>query len=216
MAGVIDICNLALAHLGDEAEVIEIDPPDGTEQAAQCGRFYPLCRDQLLEMHPWTFAMSRKTLALIAAPAPSEWRYAYALPALCLKPRAILAPTATDDSVSDDYIVEADPDTGLSVVYTNTEDAVLRFTRLVEDTTRFTPGFVAALARLMASDLAGPIIKGTTGIQISQAQLKWFAIELANAKIQDSNTGHRSIYRDRVPDMIKARGGPRLGFRDRY
>lgn len=205
MPGIIDICNLALAHLGDEAEVIEINPPDGTSQAAQCGRFYPLCRDQLLEMHPWTFASVRISLALVAAGAPSEWLYAYALPAKCLKPRAIYRPEATEDERGEDFIVESDAD-GNAVLYTNVEEAVLRYTRLVEDPTRFTPGFAAALARLMASDLAGPIIKGTTGMQVAQAQLKWFAIELASAKALDANTGQRSAYRNRVPDAIKARG----------
>lgn len=205
MSSVVDICNLALAHLGDEAEVIEISPPDGTIQAAQCGRFYPLCRNQLLEMHPWTFASVRVSLAAVVAGAPSEWLYAYALPAACLKPRAVYQPAAIEDDRGEDYIVESDA-SGNSVLYTNVEDAVLRYTRLVEDTTKFTPGFVAALARLMASDLAGPIIKGATGIQVSQAQLKWFAIEFGSARAMDSNTGQRSDYRNRVPDGVRARG----------
>lgn len=210
MASVVDICNAALSHLGDEAEVISIVPPDGTAQASHCGRFYPIARDQLLEMHPWTFATVRVSLALVEAGAPSEWAYAYALPTKCLKPHAVYRPDALEDSRGEDYIVESDAD-GNGIVYTNVADAVLRFTRLVEDTTKFTPGFSMALSRLLASLLAGPIIKGTTGIQVAQSHMKFFAVELASAKTQDSSTGQRSDYRNRLSTTEQARGGPYCG-----
>lgn len=205
MSGIVDIVNIALSHLGDEAEVISISPPDATIQATQAGRFFPIARDRLLEAHPWTFAIARQALALVVAPAPSEWLYAYALPNQCLKPRAVYNATALDDSASDDFIVESDADGNL-VLYTNTVNAVLRYTRVVEDTTKFTPGATAALSRLLAHYLAGPIIKGATGEQIATAQLKLYAIELADAKTLDSNTDKRSNYRTRQPDAVLARG----------
>ena len=34
MASVVDLCNLSLARLGDEANVVSIEPPDGSAQAA--------------------------------------------------------------------------------------------------------------------------------------------------------------------------------------
>lgn len=215
----VDICNLALANLGDKAQVTDINPPDGSIQAAQCGRFYPIARNALLEMHPWTFATRRVTLALQVTTPPSEWLYAYQLPADCLKPRAVYTPDDLQDGRGWDYIVESDGD-GNRVLYTNVEDAILRYTRLVQDPTQYTPGFVSALARLLASYLAGPIIKGTAGIQVSQAQLKWFQIEFGNARAADANSTQRSEYRDRIPDMVKARGippysgyGPYYGWR---
>lgn len=212
MSSVVDLCNLALSHLGEDAEVIAIDPPDGSIQAAQCGRFYPMARDALLEMHPWTFASVRASLALTVAAAPSEWLFAYSLPALCIKPHAIYAPDALEDGRGADYIVESDPD-GNGVIYTNVEEAVIRYTRLIEDTTKFTPGFAMALSRLLASYLAGPIIKSTTGIQVSQAQLKLFMIELGTARAEDANRGQRSTYSDRISDIQRARGGPRADWR---
>lgn len=208
MSSDVDICNLALSHVGDEAEVISIVPPDGTTQASHCGRFYPMARDQLLEMHTWTFATVRKTLALVEAGAPSEWLYAYALPAKYLKALAVLPVGSADDARGEDFIVEADAD-GVGVLYTNVESATLRYIRVVDDTTRFTPGFVTALSRLLASFLAGPIVKGTAGMQVSQNQLKIFMVELANARTQDSNTGQRSAYANRVSDIQRSRGGPR-------
>jgi len=207
MAGDVDICNLALSHLGEEAEVVAIAPPDGTSQAAQCGRFYPIARNALLEMHPWTFATTRVALAVVDGAELTEWAFAYAVPVKCVKVLQVLRPDALEDSRGEDYIIESAED-GTKIIFTNVESATLRYVRLVEDTTKFTPGFTNALGRLLASYLAGPIIKGTTGVQVAQAQLKVFAIELANAKVQDSNAEQRSNYRDRRSSTEIARGGP--------
>ena len=59
MSSEIDICNLALARLGDDATVASIDPPEGSAQAEQCARFYSIARDTMLEMHDWRFATKR-------------------------------------------------------------------------------------------------------------------------------------------------------------
>ncbi len=50
MPSVVDLCNLALAYLGDDATVASIDPPEGSAQAEHCQRFYPIARDTLLQM----------------------------------------------------------------------------------------------------------------------------------------------------------------------
>ena len=63
MASVVDICNLALAHLGDDATISSIDPPEGSAQAEHCKRFYTSARDTLLQLHPWNFASKRIALA---------------------------------------------------------------------------------------------------------------------------------------------------------
>ena len=206
MASEVDIVNTALSHLGDEAEVISINPPDDTVQAKQAGRFYPIARDQLLDLHPWTFAASRAVLALKAGSAPADWGYAYALPALCVKPRGIYRAGSSDHTGSEDFEIEEDGSGG-RVLYTDVPDAVLRFTRQVRDTTKFTPGFTAALARLLASLLAGPIVKGATGMQVAQAHYKIFMVELGSAKALDANTGEGARYDRRVPDAIAARRG---------
>ena len=79
MASEVEICNLALAHLGDEATVASIDPPEGSAQAEHCARFYPIARDGLLQMHPWNFASRRVSLASVTMPY-TMWKYAYACP----------------------------------------------------------------------------------------------------------------------------------------
>lgn len=174
MASETDICNLALAHLGDSATVASIDPPEGSAQAEHCQRFYPLARDSLLEMHPWGFATRRKSLAQMASTA-SAWSYCYALPADMLGALAVLSPAALDDDVMDGvqagqpFIIESNSD-GADLLYTNQPQAVLRYVARVTDTTRFPPLFVKCLARSLAAMLAGPVIKGNEGISAAATQ----------------------------------------------
>lgn len=213
MSSDVDICNLALSHLGDEAEVAAIDPPDGSAQAVHCARFYPMARDALIEAHPWTFATKRVAVAEVTNELSDDWAYAYALPSTCLRPLAALYPGApaqlfgqdTDDG-SHPYIVEASQDGGL-VLYTNLQTPMLRYIDRIEDTGRFTPGFVISLSRLLASYLAGPVLKGKEGRAEAQNQLKLFDFEYRKAAAVNANTGKRSNYQTRLPGFIAARGG---------
>ena len=63
MASDVDICNLALSFLGDDANVSSISPPEGSQQSEHCARFYPIARDGLLQMHNWNWASRRVALS---------------------------------------------------------------------------------------------------------------------------------------------------------
>ena len=96
MASEVDICNLALARLGDNATVASIDPPEGSAQAEHCARFYAIARDSLLEMHAWKFATRRVQLAKLTVPS-WDWSFAYAEPTGALKLLGVLSATASND-----------------------------------------------------------------------------------------------------------------------
>lgn len=205
MASEVDLCNMALGHLGDEAQVTAIKPPDGSVQSKHCGRFYPIARDQLLEAHPWSFATKR--VALVAnVDTIDGWTYAYAVPSKCLRPVAVLLPDALDDSDGEAFLLESAAD-GAKVLYTNVEQATLRYIEQVDDTTKFTPAFCAALGRLLASYLSGPILKGATGTKVGEEQMKLYLLAEARAKALDSNAAKSNNYRDFTPAAVAARGG---------
>lgn len=209
MASVVDICNQALSHLGDSATVASISPPEGSAQAEHCARFYPAALAALLEMHPWAFATRRTALAQVANPS-STWAYAYAQPSGVVNLLAVLAPDAVDDYSSSmqssaqaydnnyarntvggaytpqDFSPEID-DQGNDIILTNQANAVLRFTVLVTDTSKFSPLFVEALTWLLASKLAGPVLKGEAGMQAAQACTKTFTYWLGKASDSDAS-----------------------------
>lgn len=190
MASEVDICNVALSHLGDAATVASISPPEGSAQAEHCAVFYPIARDALLEMHDWGFATTRAALTQVTN-TTSTWAFCYAVPADMLSPFAVLDPLALDDNSAEitqasnwlqgvslpaggiytpqPYQIETAAD-GTSILLTNQEDAVLRYVRRVTDTTRFTPLFTKTLHRSLAALLAGPVIKGEAGIKVGAMQ----------------------------------------------
>ena len=165
MASEVDVCNLALSYLGDEATVASINPPEGSVQAEYCARFYPFARDSLLELHTWGFATKCAQLAAMGISRP-EWRFAYAQPADAIK---IVAVLPHDAAIIEAGIDNAQPfsceidDTGADIIPTNQVNAVARYISLVRDTTKFSPLFVQALAWHLASMLAGPLLKGRCG-----------------------------------------------------
>lgn len=217
MSSEVDICNLSLSFLGDEAGVGAITPPDGTVQAAHCARFYPIARGALLELHPWTFATKRVALSEVTNPVDDDWSYAYTLPSTCLRPLAALYPgvpwqplSNESDNDSHPYLVEAASD-GSLILYTNVETAVLRYIDLVTDTTKYTPLFTVALARLLAAYLAGPILKGTDGMRVGREQLKMFAeLEYPQAAAKNANTGKRETYHTHKPAWLASRTLPSI------
>jgi len=155
MASEVDICNLALGHIGDSAEIIAIAPPDGSTQAALCKKFYPIARDETLATFDWGFARYRQLLAQLSADAPSGWSYWYTIPNPFLAARAVV-PENYDTGVK--YKIEGHATHG-TVVLCDILLAELWYTSTIEDTTKFPPVFVHALSWKLASYLALPLTR---------------------------------------------------------
>lgn len=212
MASEVDICNLALGHIGDAATVSSISPPEGSPQSEHCARFYPIARDALLEMHPWGFATKRVNLALLTSAWP-EWTYAYAVPNDALNLLAVLPPAATDDysaGIQTMFSQTGEPitaggnyqpqpynweimDDGTQVIYTDQVNAALRYSAQITDTTQFSPLFVTNLSWLLASYLAGPVIKGDAGAAEAKRCFGMFTQLLGKATMSDANQRRNSI-----------------------
>lgn len=209
MASVIDICNLALAHIGDRANITSIDPPEGSAQAEHCARFYPMARNSLLNMHPWAFAQKRAVLADISATIvpPAKWQYTYAAPGDVVKILGVYDPNAMYDENKAEFECELSGTT--QVIYANPEAAIVRYVALVTDSATFPPLFTEALAWLLASYLAGPIIKGTEGMRVSGEAMKMAMSYVSQARVEDANQRTRaSVRRDtrHSPSWISNRG----------
>lgn len=213
MSSDVDICNSALAMLGDDATVSSINPPEGSAQAEHCARFFPRARRQLLEMADWSFATRRFVLAQLAEAPPSTWQYVYAMPSDSINILGVLSSTAVDDYsasltiftseanypysgmgvpqanvglyTEQDYAQETDAD-GNAVLFTNMPNALLRYVADVSDNTKFSPLFEEGLVLLLASKLAGPLIKGSEGRAVSQSMLQEFKFWFMQATTSDA------------------------------
>jgi len=210
MATEVDICNLALAHLGDDATIASLNPPEGSAQAEKAARFYPIARNTLLEVHTWNFAAKRGNLALTANTL-DQWDYAYVAPADMMTPVAVISPTAQNDYAT--RMSSGDTPGGITsnysptivagqyspqqfavegtLIYTNQENAMLRYQASVTDASAFSPLFVITLSWHLASMLAGPVIKGDQGAAEAKRCTQMMANYLIQAKQSDNL--HRDI-----------------------
>ena len=205
MATEVDICNLALAHLGDDATIASLSPPEGSAQAEKAARFYPIARDSLLEMHTWNFAAKRANLALTTNNL-AQWDYAYVAPTDMMSPVAVISPTAQNDYAT--RMSAGDTPGGITsnyaptivagqytpqqfaiegtTIYTNVETAMLRYQAFVTESDKFSPLFVMTLSWHLASMLAGPIIKGDQGAAEAKRCTQVMVSYLTTAKQSDN------------------------------
>lgn len=162
MSATIDICNLALSHLGAYA-IQALD--EKTKEARECNRLYPVARDAMLEAHDWGVARKTAALALLDETI-SGWDYVYAWPSDCLAPRKLY------DAA---YVAGKDPlryETGVNaalnrrVILTDEEDAELVYTAQLTNPNLYTAMMVDALGYRLASDLAVPL-RSDSGLQKS-------------------------------------------------
>ena len=145
---------------------------------------------------------------------PGTWRFAYAVPADLVNAIAVLSPDALNDYemrlgpsefdyypvAPEGYVpVPAAPtytprpfametlQDGTQIILTNVPSAVLRYTAQVTDTTNFSSLFTLALSYLLASMLAGPLIKGDAGAALGTQMLQLFNATRGQASSSDAN-----------------------------
>lgn len=219
----VDICNLALSHLGEGTKITSINPTDGSVQSSYCATFYPIARNSLLEMQTWNFAMRREEL-VETTNTSTEWDYAYVMPANAVKIVSILPPDSSDDysttfaAPSSTYYtapvvaagtynpqafaIEIDSD-GKQVIYSDQPDAVVRYVDRITDTRMFSQQFVIALSWHLASMLAGPVIKGDVGAAEAKRCQQMLMLYLGKAETHDAT--QRNIKPEQITPWISGR-----------
>lgn len=191
----VDICNLALSHIGESATVTSIAPPDGSAQSILCNQFFNRAVEELLEMHPWSFATARADLAETATNDVDGWKYSYAYPPAgteIVRTLQVL-PDGYKDTYTEQmtkmqpaYTIEQ-ASTGSLVLYTDLEDAEVRYVKFVYTPGFYPPLFITTLSWLLASKLAGPIMKGDVGSAEAKRCLQMMQFYLGKAAGSDSN-----------------------------
>lgn len=209
MASVVNLCNMGLSHIGSDARVASISPPDGSVEAGHCATFYDQARTELLESGNWSFSLKREALASVAN-ASTAWAYAYTKPSDCLRALRVLTPSLGVTVFTQDEVTltvndsdSANFETEGTTLYSNEPNAVLFYVRDVTDTTRFTPSFNATLSYLLASYLAGPVIKGSEGTRIGDA-MRQRAMSLADVSATASANASASST-EFTPAQLRAR-----------
>ena len=210
MASKIDICNLALSHVG--AYRIE-SLTESTKEARECNKFYDISLNTALEDHNWSFARKRLNLALLTD-TYTGWDYAYQYPTDCINPRFIIddagAYTGTSYDIDEDryipvgkikYEIASDSTLSNRIILTDKAQAELVYTAKVTDTNVFTYKFIEALSLKLAVYLAQPM-KGDLNLKQSLAQL--YGLAILTAKGTDANSDYNKT--EDINSFVGARG----------
>lgn len=159
MTSIVSICNLALSNLGkDNIQALS----DAGAEAKACRQFYDQTLNSLLQIYPWRFASTTRSLAEVTNDRLGLWEYAYTRPVDCLKIRAVRnsyaeasAYLALDSTSEPSAPYDADG----SMIYVNLSPAFLRFTRRMADPTTFSPLFIEALSWHLSVRLSMPLTR---------------------------------------------------------
>lgn len=162
MASVVDIYNLALSNIMVSVRVASLS--DTTNQKVVCDLWYATVRDFVLADAIWDFATRHEvTLSASATAPPSQWFYAYDLPADCIRPQEISF-EGYRDLLPDQRIPFVKAYNGTKqVIYTDQEAAKLTYTAQITDTTQWSPAFTMAVAYLLGAEI-GPSLSAAPAI----------------------------------------------------
>lgn len=215
----VKIANLALAEVPDKP-IASLD--EGSLQAREINRHYDQCVGELLEEHPWTWALARVSLASVTNDRSDVWGYAYAIPENCAyigkvfqtmdQPSPISNPCPGSRFASNSLAGLGDVNDrnpgwrfelgeDAAVLYTDINGASMEFTRNDVLESKFKPQFVRGLSCRIAA-------RASVGLNRDVAKRRelWqlAETEVAKAKANDRNR-ERETYGDFIPDWVAAR-----------
>lgn len=189
MASEKDICIYALQHVGQFADMVSLD--EDSSHAVVTRTTYPFVRDALLERHTWNFATRVKR---IPAFENADGVLAFALPSDCIR---VVEVRNSKVRPRDAELWPMDWQTQIIgtqrciVVDEPAEELTIRYVARITNTEMYTPGFVEALSWNLAAAVAGPIIKGDTGITVQQKLVQYAQAFEARAANIDAGQGQK-------------------------
>ncbi len=184
MANQIEICNAALSQLGADSNITSIDPPDGTQYSEQCAAYYPMALRYLLEQFNWSFAQSRyKPPQYVELDRTLyAWRYGYSLPSDCMCVVGLYCTGGQPWQTTLPYEIEYRESENTMFLLTDVKDAVIVYTRYLNNPQMFPGYFTEALVMRLAAYLAGALVKN----QSADKYLKYAEDALSKAKTRDA------------------------------
>lgn len=185
MSSKITICNLALAHLGQEP-LVSLEQTD--ERARRLNLFYEPVKEEVLRTHNWGFACAREILSLLEK-RDSDLPYVYQYPADALYVRRVFCPDgrrglrgAEGVQFKEEYLKTYNT----RVLCTALPDAAAEYTKNILDAGVFDAAFVKAFSLALAADMAVAL----TGDSALAAQLlQKYTLSLDEARRSNMTEG---------------------------
>lgn len=184
----VQVCNLALAKVGDETAQITSLPATPSEaypkEANLCSKFYEVTLREVLEATEWKWARKRAILAQNVDAPVFEWQFSHALPADCLRP--LKMSSTTDTSRMYNYRSEWDVED--RNIVSNQSDIYLLYVRNPATINNADPLFIKTLYTALAAKLAYPL---TENRNLTKDLMNEYELQvLPEARRVNSYSGH--------------------------
>lgn len=198
MASMVEIWNLALTDVGGATVT---DPLQNSTEADLCRLHYPYALDFVLEARDWNFATKRQEVAESASVEPIfNYNSSFKIPGDSLRVVEVWDNKSgnTNTRFTNNGLQWAQEGEYISA---NTSEQVwVKYIEKVEDPSRFTASFSAALAKYLAYRLAIPVAANR---QLKADLLGEYELLLDVAAINDGVTGRTKVLRSNV--LVSAR-----------
>jgi hypothetical protein len=184
MPSTVDICNLALMHIGVNATIASLT--EQSTEARACSRVYDTAKNATLRDHNWNFATKYISLADIGTP-PEGWHYRYQYPNDCIK--AISVTPATNNITAQkqhSFRVVSQDNLETKAIICNISPATLEYVADIKSSQNFDPLFVEAISLRIASMIAFTLTGKT---RLRNDALKLYEDTIANARFIDAQEG---------------------------
>ena len=193
----IDICNQALAHIGDRRITRLDDEAQATDPLVRfCSEFYESARTEALAAHRWSFAKGAEVLVRRTdTPVIGRFTYTHIKPVGCLRVMQLIKGYLSGDEVTPSSYrgnIDSFEIVGKDIK-SNYQFLALEYIKDVTDPSDWSPHFRAAVSRLLAHYLAGAIADNP-GLASQQLDI-YEKVALTNAQYYDAvqdNSGENS------------------------
>lgn len=207
MATNIDICNLALSLLGEGTQITSIAPPDGSPNAGNCARWYPMATRACFEAFDWSWATRRVKPARLMDldNGVYRWLYAFSLPSDMSRLISVKASCGEHAPLRFvEYEVEANSENGSRLLLCNESEPVISYVQYVDNASLYPTYFVQCVVLRLASMLVGPLRRTDSATNVAAGLLQQFKQALSYAKTEDAKTSIKRKSRF-VASQIRAR-----------
>lgn len=200
MATDVEICNLALSHLGSGKQIGDLETERSAEANA-CRQFFDTARDKALRDFEWPFATKFVDLSLIEEDPTTEWAYSYQYPSDCLFFRRILSGLRNDTTDSEVKFKIVSHGTS-QAIYTDQSEAEAEYTRSALDNENFPSDFANMCALLLAFYIA-PRIAAADPFKRGDRCYQLYMIERSESETNAANEEARDV--EPETDSVRAR-----------
>ena len=190
----VKICNMAIFHVGGN-KISSLN--DNSAEARICEVQYDIARDKVLSDKDWTFAVSRAEIAENAVTPVFGYDGSFTLPSDCLRVIEVFEDANAFKNSNNPLAWEREENN----ISADTSGSVfIRYIKRIEVSSRYSAGFVDALAHYLAYKLAIPLAQSKS---LQDSMMNLYLRSLKDAANADGMQGRSR--RIRSSKLVNAR-----------